>query len=157
MEWKMNHAIVYPTVDCAIFSDHTLGKILLARKKGQTLYRFVGGFVDPSDFAYEIAALREANEETRLKCHDVAYVTSQKVNDPRYAEKEDKIITTLFAMVSAQPLEDAVASDDIEEVKVFNFAEIGEDMLVSEHRPLFAALRIWRWNYLKANGEGEAK
>lgn len=157
MEWKMNHAIVYPTVDCAIFSDHTLGKILLARKKGQALYRFVGGFVDPADFAYEIAALREANEETRLKCHDVSYVMSQKVNDPRYAEKDDKIITTLFAMVAAQPLEDAVASDDIEDVNVFNFAEIAEDMLVAEHRPLFTSLRIWRWNYLKANVKGEAK
>lgn len=156
MEWKMNHAIVYPAVDCAIF-DEAYQNLLLARKKGKTLYRFVGGFVGPSDFAYEIAALREAHEETGLLYHDVRYVTSQKVNDPRYAEKEDKIITTLFAMVAAQPLEDAVASDDIEEVKVFNFAEIAEDMLVSEHRPLLAALRVWRWNYIKANGKGEAK
>lgn len=155
MEWKMNHAIVYPTVDCAIFSDHALGKILLARKNGQTLYRFVGGFVDPSDFAYEWTALREAKEETCLICHDVAYVTSQKVNDPRYADKEDKIITTLFAMVSAQPLEDAVASDDIEEVRMFEFEDVFEEMLVTEHRPLFTSLRIWRWNYLKANVKGD--
>ena len=157
MEWKMNHAIVYPTVDCAIFNDDSFGKILLARKKGQTLYRFVGGFVDPADFAYEWAALREAKEETRLQCYDVAYVTSQKVNDPRYADKEDKIITTLFAMVAAQPLEDAVASDDIEEVRVFEFEVVFEEMLVTEHRPLFTALRVWRWNYLKANGKGDAK
>ena len=143
MEWKLNHAIVYPTVDCAIF-DEVYQYILLARKKNQTLYRFVGGFVDPADQSYEMAALREANEETGLLCHDVSYVISQKVNDPRYAEKDDKIITTLYAMCTPAPLGDAVASDDIEEVKVFEFNGLTEEMLVEEHRTLLAALRC-KW------------
>ena len=143
MEWKMNHAIVYPTVDCAIF-DEAYQFILLARKKNQTLYRFVGGFVDPADQAYEMAALREAHEETGLLCHDVMYVTSQKVNDPRYADKEDKIITTFYAMCTPSPLDEAVASDDIEEVKVFEFNDVTEKMLVEEHRTLLAALR-YKW------------
>ena len=143
MEWKLNHAIVYPTVDCAIF-DEVYQYILLARKKNQTLYRFVGGFVDPKDLSYEMAALREAREETGLVCHDVRYVTSQKINDPRYAEKEDKIITTIYAMCTQSPLDDAVASDDIEEVKVFKFNDVTENMLVEAHRPLLPPLR-YKW------------
>lgn len=140
MEWKLNHAIVYPTVDCAIF-DEAYQYVLLARKKNQTLYRFVGGFVDPKDPSYEMAALREAHEETGLLCHDVSYVISQNVNDPRYADKDDKIITSLYAMCTPSPLDEAVASDDIEEVKVFEFADVTEEMLVEEHRPLLPPLR----------------
>lgn len=148
MEWKMNHAIVYPTVDCAIFEDNLFSRILLARKPGQNLYRFVGGFVDPVDDSYEDSAIREAKEETGLDCVFGGYVTSRKVNDPRYKDKEDKIITTLTALVSLAPLEDAKANDDIEEVKIFDVHDVNESMLMPEHRPLWKYLLTWiEWNY----------
>lgn len=138
----MNHAIVYPTVDCAIFYDNTYSKIYLARKPNQQKWRFVGGFVDPNDFSYQQAALREAFEETGLECKIGEFVTSMKINDPRYNYKEDKVITTMFSMFSWND-EKARPMDDISELKLFPFDSLNEYDFVPEHKDLFIALRDW--------------
>lgn len=142
MEWKNNHAIVYPTVDCAIFESAKLDRIYLARKPNQFKWRFVGGFVDPSDNSYQDAAKREAKEETNLTCDVIGFVTSAKVDDERYQNKEDKIITTLFALVP-YGRRDAIASDDISQVRVFNVSDVFEEILVPEHRLLWRKLVDW--------------
>lgn len=142
MKWKLNHAIVYPTVDCAIFYSNTYDEIYLARKPNQDKWRFVGGFVDPNDFSYQQAALREAFEETGLECKLGEFVTSVKINDLRYKDKEDKIITTMFTMFSRND-EKAKPMDDISELKLFNFSLLREDDFVPEHRDLFRALKEW--------------
>lgn len=144
MEWKMNHPIVYPTVDCAIFQDKSLDVIYLARKPNQTKWRFVGGFVDPQDYSYADAAHREAFEETGVICTILDYVTSQKVDDPRYRGKDDKIITTLFAMIPNSPDMVPTPKDDISDIKAFKFTDVKYDMLVDEHQSLFSILRAWR-------------
>lgn len=46
-----------PTVDIAVI-DKKDNKILLARKKNETGYRLIGGFVDPKDQSLEVAAIR---------------------------------------------------------------------------------------------------
>jgi bifunctional NMN adenylyltransferase/nudix hydrolase len=63
--WAAQHQFdrVFPTVDIAIL-DH--GRVLLGKKPGETLWRFPGGFVDPSDYTLEAAAIRELQEETGL-------------------------------------------------------------------------------------------
>ena len=115
--WKREHAIVYPTVDCAIFKGDPgiFGSIYLARKENEKGWRFVGGFVDPGDSSLEEAAEREAREETGTKCKVLHYVASSKIDDPRYSEYDDKIVTTFFCM-TVDDTREPVAMDDIKEI-----------------------------------------
>ena len=130
---------VYPTVDCAIFDKDDFKQIYLARKKDEKLYRFVGGFADPNDDSFEESALREAKEETGLKCKNVKYLFSQKIDDFRYRNEKSKIITHMFSMVKENGR--ACANDDICELKLFNFNDLTEDMLQEEHRILLRRLK----------------
>lgn len=127
---------VYPTVDIIIrkFFDVDEPMILLGRKPNEDQYRFPGGFVDPTDESYEVAALREAKEEcgNTIELDDLTYVGSYQVNDWRYSrEPNRKIITTLFQAEFVGG--EIVASDDLEEVKWFKINEITEENMVSEH------------------------
>ena len=131
---------VHPTVDVAIFhKQENKTELLLGRKSKENLFRFIGGFVDPlEDESLEDAAIREAKEETGLDLQNASYVCSMKVDDWRYRKEHDKIITTLFKTeVSSKT---GKAQDDIEELKWFNFAELTENDLVTEHRKLFKKL-----------------
>lgn len=127
---------VYPTVDIAIFKDNEL---LLAKKPGENLYRFVGGFVDPTDKNYEDAAKREVIEETGLQIDELKYVTSLKVDDWRFKYENDKIFTILYLAnyVYGRP----IPNDDICELKWFNFEKIEEYLFILEHKPLFFELK----------------
>ena len=72
-------------------------KILFGKKPNETLYRFIGGFVDRSDVSWEHAAKREFMEESGgCEIGDLRYVASSKINDWRYANSESGIMTTLF-------------------------------------------------------------
>jgi bifunctional NMN adenylyltransferase/nudix hydrolase len=142
MEWKLYNPIIYPTVDCAIFTDNTYSMMYVAKKTGQTKYRFVGGFVDPQDESYQSAALREAKEETNLECKIDSFITSCKVDDDRYREKDDKIITTLFTMFPVNDI-NAKPMDDIAELQLLKFDSLCEDDFVAEHKSLFISLKNW--------------
>lgn len=123
---------VYPTVDVAIMKDD---HVLLGRKEGQSQYRFIGGFTDPTDNSYEEAAIREAEEETGVQIGNLTYIGSARVDDWRYRSEADKIITHLF--IADYISGDAVAKDDIVELKWFDTAALTIEDLVSEHHPLF--------------------
>lgn len=149
-DWRMGclyatqnrYPTAYPTVDCAIFEDYHYDYIYLAKKKKDKLLRFVGGFVDPNDNSLEEAAVRESKEETGLDTKVISYVCSNKVDDWRYRNEEDKIITSLFVLQKIKG--SAVACDDIEEIHRMLFSDIKETDIVEEHRPLFYALKEWR-------------
>lgn len=132
---------VYSTVDCAIFEDHSYERIYMAKKPNEKLYRFVGGFVDVNDDSFEDAAIREAKEETCLDCWVVDYCCSRKIDDFRYRNERDKIITHLFAMVKVSGR--AVPSDDVCVVELLKFNDIDESMIQPEHREIFSELVIW--------------
>jgi bifunctional NMN adenylyltransferase/nudix hydrolase len=127
---------VYPTVDIAIFKGNQL---LLVRKPSEDLFRFPGGFSDPTDESFEQAARREVMEETALEVGDLIYLGSARIDDWRYRREIDKPISlffktdVLFGTVKAQ--------DDIAEAKFFDFAAVTPEMIVAEHRPLFELLR----------------
>lgn len=126
----------YPTVDCAIFDDESFTKVWMARKPNETFYRFVGGFVDPSDYNFQEAAVREAKEETGLECKVVGWIGTYKIDDWRYRQEEDKIITTFFKMIrmKGSPKPD----DDIEELKLIDLNDIPNDFQVMpEHQKMF--------------------
>lgn len=126
---------VFPTVDVAIMRGD---EVLLGRKSHQTLFRFIGGFVDPTDDNFEQAAQREAQEETGIEVDNLQYVGTARIDDWRYRHEVDKIITTLFT--ADYVTGNATAQDDIAEIKWFKINDLtGEDFVV-EHRVLWGLL-----------------
>jgi bifunctional NMN adenylyltransferase/nudix hydrolase len=113
--------VTYPTVDVVVVDGD---KILLARKPSETLFRFVGGFVDRTDENWEMAARRELYEETKLSALKMHYVCSQAVEDWRYAREENGIMTTLFMTYAWDQMGRPEASDDIAEVKWLNIKDL---------------------------------
>ena len=128
--------ITYPTVDVVVVDGD---KILLARKPAETLFRFVGGFVDRTDVNWEMAARRELYEETKLSALRMEYVCSQAVEDWRYKGLDNGIMTTLFMTYAWDQMGRAEASDDIAEVKWFNVKDLysitTDPSLCQEHIP----------------------
>lgn len=120
--------IAYHTVDIAVVKksggDYML---LLGQKYNQTVdnWRLPGGFTDPElDISTEFAAARELKEETNLTL-DITpkdYAGSLKVDDPRYRDKEDKIISSLFIHFVEDGKEstiDLLGGDDLPKVQWF--------------------------------------
>ena len=113
---------VYPTMDIALFRNNKT-EILMGRKTNSPMWRLVGGFADPEDENYESAARRELLEECgQIEVGDMTYETSMKIDDWRYRNEEDKIITMLFSCDlhygNAEP------HDDIAEVQWFKLTDI---------------------------------
>lgn len=127
---------VFPTVDVAIMRGD---EMLLGRKSHQALFRFIGGFVDPTDDSFEQAAQREAQEETGVEIGNLQYVGTARIDDWRYRHETDKIITTLFTAdyISGN----AKAQDDIAEIKWFKINNLTAEDFVAEHRVLWGLLK----------------
>jgi bifunctional NMN adenylyltransferase/nudix hydrolase len=138
------YPVAYPTVDIACLNDKN--QILLAQKPNENKWRFIGGFVDPTDTSLEHAATREFGEETGgCEVGDLNYVCSHKVDDWRYAKNKDGIMTTLFTgkfiFGSIKP------SDDISVLKWFDIDtfdvkdyESYSNLIIWEHIPLMEKL-----------------
>ncbi len=129
---------VYPTVDIAVFRND-FAEILLARKTNETKYRLPGGFTDPTDMSYEEAAIRELGEECgEIMVEDLMYIGSARINDWRYQDSMDTIMTHIFVceFVGGEP----TANDDIAEVRWFDVTRLTEDVFIPEHRVLFQYL-----------------
>lgn len=131
----------FPTVDCAIAMDKKFEKFLFAKKSNEKLLRFVGGFWDPVDNTVEDAAIREAKEETNLSCHVDSYICTAKIDDPRYRNEKEKIMTTMYLLTVDEDSPDPRASDDIAEVHVLNLKDVTPDMIVEAHRGLLDNLK----------------
>jgi bifunctional NMN adenylyltransferase/nudix hydrolase len=120
---------VYPTVDIAVFRNNKT-EILLGQKAISNKWRLVGGFADPEDADYETAAKRELTEECgEMETAAMVYETSAKINDWRYRNEADKIITLLFSCdhEGGEP----VAQDDIAELQWFPLSDIPQMMAAS--------------------------
>lgn len=129
------HPTGYPTVDIAII-DKQNSRLLLGQKADETKWRFIGGFFDPSkDKSYEQAARREVSEETGgMSVNIDTYLGSFVIDDWRYRNEKDKIITAFFqASKSYGPTH---PSDDIAALKWFDMNKIKRDEIMEEHIPL---------------------
>lgn len=89
----------WQTVDIAPLRTNEEGdiEILMAKKPNEREWRFIGGFVDPSDLTLEIAARREVSEEAHIEVGGFRYISSRKIDDWRYRNDVDKVMTTFFA------------------------------------------------------------
>jgi bifunctional NMN adenylyltransferase/nudix hydrolase len=150
--------VTYPTVDICAFNQK--GEILMARKPNEKYWRFVGGFVDPTDASFEQAALREFREETGGSCviGNLKYIASHRVADWRYAKEESGIMTTLY--LGEYNMGMAKASDDIAEVKWVPINEFSNfdgvrTKVMPEHRELMTTLvnRVYSENLIPNIGE----
>jgi len=133
---------VQSTVDVALFR-HGKSEILLGMKNFNRKWRLIGGFVDVEDSNLEVAAKRELFEEAgNLEIGPMTYELSCHVDDWRYKNEEDKIITVVYSCdyISGTP----EAKDDITDVawtKVKDLpAMLKNGDLTEEHSPLFQFL-----------------
>ena len=126
----------YTTVDIAILNNKD--QLLLGRKAGEKLYRFIGGFSDPKSPSFEADAIREVREETSLEVGDLKYIGSTVVDDWRYRNEPDGIKTMMFTAkyLHGRP----TPGDDIEEVRWFDLLP-GQHTIMPTHRPLMEMLR----------------
>ena len=77
------YPISYQTVDVAVFNEDET-KVLLAKKPGEDKYRFIGGFVNPTDLTLENAAIREFMEEAGgAEISITSFIGSFRINDWR--------------------------------------------------------------------------
>lgn len=129
----------FPTVDCAIFSDTSFTKIYMGKKKGESLYRFIGGFWDAADENVEAAAIREAREETNLETVVDSYICTQRIDDPRYRGEYEKIMTTFYLMHRVDG--EAIASDDMAELELIDIKELNENNVNPAHICLLNKLK----------------
>lgn len=136
---QKNWTNFYPTVDCAIAESANLDRFFMAKKSGEKLLRFVGGFWDSKDRRIEDAALREAKEETCLDCNIHSYIGSTVVDDWRYVNEHEKVMTAFFLLVKTGGT--PKASDDIAELHIRSLAEVGEEDVMEGHRPLLKMLK----------------
>ena len=123
------YPISFQTVDIALVNLYRQ-QILLGKRKGKEEWRFPGGFVDSEkDKSLEEAAFREMNEEINfnktLSTGPVSYKFSTQIDDPRYRDSKDKIMTALFFVnfIGGSPQ----AGDDLNDVAWFAFHEFSND------------------------------
>jgi bifunctional NMN adenylyltransferase/nudix hydrolase len=127
-------AVTFPVVDIAIL-DLAKKLILLGSKKedGGKL-RFIGGFVDPKDESLEMAAKREAMEETgMLEIGDLRFVGSARIPDWRYKSGKDGLMSSFF--VATYVFGRPEAKDDIDRLEWVPLDTFRE-RLVEEHESL---------------------
>lgn len=133
---------VYPTVDIAVFRNNRT-ELLLGQKANNRKWRFVGGFVDVEDTTYEAAAKRELQEECgQIEVGKLTYETSLRINDWRYRNEPDQILTTLFSCDyqygTPTPLDDI---EHLDWIKVSDLNQMIENKEVTnEHLELFKFL-----------------
>jgi len=133
---------VYPTVDIAIMRSNI--DILLARKPGEEKWVFPGGFVDPSDNTLSDAAIRELAEEViNIRTYGMTYVTSMKINDWRYRNTKDGIMTTLFRTDYIEG--DPIPGDDLKDGELMWFSLYMNDETIDKvfsdhHKELYKEL-----------------
>lgn len=137
------HPTMYPTVDIALY-DRSQNQLALGRKKRDKpgAWRFPGGFVSPEDSRLEDAAKRELIEEmgSISVAGELTYLGSVQVNDWRYRDEVDGIMTSFF--LAPYQFGALQASDDLDQARWFdmNKSEEIRKVLVGEHVKLFDIL-----------------
>lgn len=132
--------VSHQTVDIAVINrQHSSASVVLGQKTGAAHWRFIGGFVDPTDQSLEGAARREVKEETGLSLPNLTYIGSTQIDDPRY-RWPDRIMTAFF--VSIMPPGRLTPGDDIAKARWIDNDMLGF-LITAEHMPLVTMLRTY--------------
>jgi len=127
--------IPYPTVDIAVVRTKTREVLLAGKKEDGGKLRFIGGFFDAAlDKSFEEAARRETFEETGgLETDEYRILGSSIIDDWRYRDTDDRVITTFFRAkyIFGVPK----ASDDIDLLKWVSYEKVMEN-IAETHKPL---------------------
>ena len=115
------YPVAYQAVDVAIFNEDR-SEMLMAQKPTEKLWRFVGGFSEPTSDSLESDVRKEALEEANVEVGDITYVGSMLTNDWRYRCEKDRIKTALFT--SKYLFGKPEGGDDVAFVKWFKTADI---------------------------------
>ena len=137
--------ISYQCIDVAIIGDSG-DRVLLGRKKGEDMYRFICGVLGTPDRDLAATVKREVTEETGVEVGDVEYICSARIDDWRYRKSQDKLMTAFF--VAKYIFGSPQGVDDIVEAKwipLKNTVEWANETLLPEHRFLGQALINWRF------------
>jgi len=128
------HPIVFSTVDAAVMNANRTHIWLGQKAEDAGLWRFPGGFVDPSDTSRAAAAVREASEELgNIQLDNLIYIGSHQCNDFRYRDEADSVMTDLFLMTHTWG--QATASDDLDDIMWCPLSELNQRLIVA-HQPL---------------------
>lgn len=143
---------IHPVVDVVPIQQGS-NRILVGKKPSDKKWRFIGGFVDPSDADYEHAASRELAEETdgsvQVSPKDLMYLGSYKIQDWRYKDPTEVIVSNFYLAPMAKTFneeaDDVRPGDDIGQVhwlSIFDFWNVEAFAALFEevHQPLATAL-----------------
>lgn len=144
--------VSFHTVDiamCVAGLDMELN-LLMGRKPGNTVFQFIGGFMDPGETSW-MAAIRELFEETNVLIvkEQMEYLGSFFIDDHRFKNSCHKITTSFYVAVGdIDIMGGLLAKDDIEEVRLFKIPELilndtYKTIIAKLHQPLFERLIEW--------------
>ena len=109
----------FPTVDIIIEIGD--GIVLIKRKNPPFGWALPGGFVDYGE-SLEMAAVREAKEETSLDVHLISQLGAY--SDPERDPRQHTITVVFIARAEGRP----EAADDAVEIGVFNHDNLPEEL-----------------------------
>lgn len=143
------YPISWQCIDIAVIkrdSQSSRFEVLLAKKKGENGLRFIGGHVDTNDVSLETAARRETMEECNgIETGSYVYLGSARIDDWRYQNEKDKIMTTLF--VTTYESGELKPTDDIHWLGWCTVDFDYEDQMVPEHKQLWRMFKQYMSNY----------
>lgn len=147
-EYSVRYPIAFHTVDVAVVKtdhDHNITHVLLIQKPHEValgIWRFPGGFIDPTDKSAEDAGIREVEEETKMTTFRMNYIGSANIDDPRYRDTPHGIITSFFYAIHKDG-EAGRGFDDVAKTKWFTVEEINSPDFKENptHKPLFAMFK----------------
>jgi bifunctional NMN adenylyltransferase/nudix hydrolase len=131
----------YQTVDIVVHRPET-GEVLLGKKPQDDGWRFIGGFVDPTDESLEYAVKRECYEETGgIEIGEPRYIGSVTIDDCRYRGTTDGVMTAIFLVpyIFGAPR----GTDDLSEIRWVRIEDV-EGSLIAGHRKIWEKAKKMR-------------